>query len=65
MDKKISSKAEMLREFHVIMGVTCAHCKFDETGHGPLRYCELDGKAYDENAYCHCWEEKNEEEAEE
>ena len=54
-------KAEMMREFHIIMHVTCEYCKYDATGNGDTRYCEQDGSMVDKDGYCQAWEEKDDE----
>ena len=56
--KKIETKAEMMREFHKTMCVTCAFCKHDGTGRGELRFCNQDEYTHDRDDYCAYWEEK-------
>ncbi len=64
--KKIENKAEMMCEFHKVMGVTCEQCKHNATKHkynaagkaASILWCELNNNTVGESYYCAEWEEK-------
>ena len=53
----IKSKAEMMREFHAIMGVTCANCNHALSTQNP-NFISCDGIWKGKSWYCQEWEEK-------
>lgn len=58
--RQIETKADMVRDFHVTMGVICAKCKHSEPCNKTLVWCcrtkyEI---ARDKDGYCQHWEEK-------
>lgn len=59
--EKPATKAEMLRDFHVMLGVTCENCKRSESGYGyNIVKCNVLRMTVSAKDYCSCWEDKNE-----
>ena len=55
---EINTKADMMRDFHKTMHVTCEHCAFSERCNDSMVWCERwNGAAKFNDSYCQNWEE--------
>lgn len=61
--KNIETKADMMREFHITMKVTCEYCKHGTLSEGKRDkhvVCNAYRMLCSKNAYCADWKEKGE-----